>query len=336
MTLYSLLQVRKVYGSRTILDIDSMEIGNRGIYSLLGPNGAGKTTLLKILGFLEHPTTGRVSFCSKPVLFSESHLHPLRKKVVMVGQHPILFSTTVFKNLEFGLKIRQIPKIRRMQIIEEALELVDMQHMAQAQAHRLSGGETQRVALARALALSPDVILCDEPTSSVDLENQAAIIKLLRQINEHKKITIVFTCHDKLQASSLAHHTIFLEHGKLATASYENLFTGVLTENSSGEGRCRIQNTLNLPVDTDKKGKIRLFIDPEKISIAQNSGSVLEKNHYLGSVVQISKENNKVRVVIDMDVFITLILSQKQYRNQQIMVGENVRVAIPAEALQIL
>ncbi len=137
MTLYSLLKVTKVYGNKTILDINSLEIGNRGINALLGPNGAGKTTLLKILGFLDHPTTGRINFNTKPVLFSESHLHPLRKKVVMVGQHPILFSTSVFKNLEFGLKVRQISKKKRVPIIGEALELVDMQHMAQAPAHKM-------------------------------------------------------------------------------------------------------------------------------------------------------------------------------------------------------
>ena len=134
----------------------------------------------------------------------------------MVDQHPILFTTTVYKNLEFGLKIRQIPKKERGQIIAESLELVGMQHLAQAPAHRLSGGETQRVAIARALAVNPVVLLCDEPTSSVDAENQVAIINILKQVNELKKITIVFTTHDRYQVASLAHHTLFLNHGKLS------------------------------------------------------------------------------------------------------------------------
>ena len=91
-----------------------------------------------------------------------------------------------------------------------------MRHLTEAPAHRLSGGETQRVAIARALAVNPEVLLCDEPTSSVDVDNQVAIINILKQINDFKKITILFTTHDRLQVTSLAHHTLFLKDGKLA------------------------------------------------------------------------------------------------------------------------
>lgn len=214
--IYNISQLTKVYGTRTVLDIPLLKIEKGWIYALLGPNGAGKTTLLNILGFLEIPTNGNIIFRSNKVQFTESSLHPLRKTVVIVDQHPILFTTTVYKNLEFGLKIRQIPKKKRELIIKESLELVGMRHLAAAPAHRLSGGETQRVAIARALAVNPKVLLCDEPTSSVDAENQVAIINILRQINELKKITILFTTHDRLQVSSLAHHTLFLKDGRLA------------------------------------------------------------------------------------------------------------------------
>ena len=143
----------------------------------------------------------------------------------MVEQHPILFTTTVYKNLEFGLKIRRIPKKERDLIIEESLDLVGMRHFIQAPAHRLSGGETQRVAIARALAVNPQVLLCDEPTSSVDAENQMAIINILRQVNDIKKITIVFTTHDRSQVNSLAHRILFLDHGKLSNNNGDNIFT---------------------------------------------------------------------------------------------------------------
>ncbi|MEE8553925.1 MAG: ATP-binding cassette domain-containing protein [Desulfobacterales bacterium] len=222
---YEISQLTKVYGNRTVLDIPLIKIEKGSIYALLGPNGAGKTTLLNILGFLEPPTTGNIIYQLHPVQFSEPYLQPLRKVIVMVEQHPILFTTTVYKNLEFGLKIRRIPKKERDLIIEESLDLVGMRHFIQAPAHRLSGGETQRVAIARALAVNPQVLLCDEPTSSVDAENQVAIINILRQINGIKKITIVFTTHDRFQVTSLAHHILFLDHGKLSTDNGDNLFT---------------------------------------------------------------------------------------------------------------
>lgn len=220
--LYALSKITRKYGSRTVLDIPLMEIEQGAIYALLGPNGAGKTTLLNILGFLEVPTTGNILYRSTTVNFSESSLQNLRKEVVMIDQHPILFTNTVYKNVEFGLKIRRIPQKKRRIIIEETLDLVGMSDFVQAQAHKLSGGETQRVALARALAVSPEVLLCDEPTSNLDMDNQAAIINTLKQINEQREITIMFTTHYMYQVSSLAHHTFFLDHGKLTTAHAES------------------------------------------------------------------------------------------------------------------
>jgi len=207
--LYVLSKITRKYGSRTVLDIPLMEI-------------EGKTTLLNILGFLEVPTTGDILYRSKTVNFSESSLQNLRREVVMIDQHPILFTGTVYKNVEFGLKIRRISQKKRGIIIEETLDLVGMSAFVQAQAHRLSGGETQRVALARALAVSPEVLLCDEPTSNLDVENQTAIINTLKQINEQRKTTIMFTTHYMYQVSSLAHHTFFLDHCKLTATQAES------------------------------------------------------------------------------------------------------------------
>jgi tungstate transport system ATP-binding protein len=220
--LYRLSQLTKTYRNRTVLDIPFLEIEQGRIYALMGPNGAGKTTLLNILSFLDAPSSGSVHFCSHPVPFTEPALQTLRKEVVMVDQHPILFTTTVFKNLEFGLKVRQIAKSNRERMIAESLAMVGMQDFAQAPAHRLSGGETQRVALARAFAVAPKVLLCDEPTANVDEENQAIIINILRLINEQKKITIVFTTHDRTQAAALAQQTVFLNRGKITTNAPES------------------------------------------------------------------------------------------------------------------
>ncbi|MDA3831949.1 MAG: ABC transporter ATP-binding protein [Spirochaetales bacterium] len=169
MKAYSLNHLTKAYNGRPILDIDHLELEAGQIYGLLGPNGAGKTTLLNILGFLDQPTSGRVDFLGKAVRFQETAMQPLRKEVVVVDQYPVLFTTSVYSNLEFGLKLRKVAKVQREKIIDEVLDLVDMTSYKHVPAHTLSGGETQRIALARALALSPKVFLCDEPTASVDV-----------------------------------------------------------------------------------------------------------------------------------------------------------------------
>ena len=194
---YEISELTKVFDNRTVLDISSLTIERERIYAMLGPNGSGKTTLLNILGFLDPPTTGNILYCERPVNFAEAYLHNLRKTVVVVDQQPILFTTTVYKNLEFGLKIRKIPNKRRKHIIEEALDLVGMRAFAEARAHKLSGGETQRVAIARAIAVLPEVLLCDEPTSQLDADNVKAIMEVFKSIKENFNSLIVIATHDR-------------------------------------------------------------------------------------------------------------------------------------------
>ena len=338
--LYTLSKLTKVYKNRTVLDIPNLEIEKGGIYALLGPNGAGKTTLLSILGFLEPPTSGHLQYCSTPVRYSESTLQQLRKEVVVVDQHPILFTTTVYKNLEFGLRVRGIPKNKSDRMIEEALELVGMQQFSQAPAHRLSGGETQRVALARALVVSPEVFLCDEPTSSVDMENQHAIIRILKQINQEKKITVVFTTHDRSQAAALAKNTLVLDHGRIVNTQRENIFSADLVALGQKQYKCMIQDNITLSIKKapvpDKYGKVRVFIDPDKIEFVGDGEENVDTNRMQGKVVQVSAENGKIRVVVDIGVWITLFMPQDFYNQTRPFVGEHVTIQPTADSIHLL
>jgi len=340
MNIFCLANITRVYDRRTVLDIPELDIEESRIHALLGPNGAGKTTLLNILGFLEAPTEGTILFQTKPVRFSESELQQLRRVAVLVDQHPILFSTTVYKNLEFGLKIRGIPPGKRRHLIEETLDLVGMRSFVHDPAHQLSGGETQRVALARALVLSPRVLLCDEPTSSVDVENQNIIIAILRRITEIKKITVLFTTHDRSLAARLAHRTIFLNQGRLVPTMYENIFRGVLQTDPSGQPQCIIQDKMHLSIGADQVIKSRrvvsVFIDPEKIAVRKSSEDPAIANELQGRVVQIIEENGKVRIVVDAGVWVALLVSKKHYQEIGFMVGETIGLSIPPEAIHFM
>jgi len=342
MIIYSLANVTRVYGRRTVLDIPKLVIEENRIHALLGPNGAGKTTLLNMLGFLDAPTSGKISFRFKPVRFIEAELQQLRREVVLVDQHPILFSTTVFKNLEFGLKIRGISPGKRLRIIEETLDLVDMSSFMHSSAHQLSGGETQRVALARGLALSPRVLLCDEPTSSVDVENQTTIINILRRINDQKDISVIFTTHDRSQAAGLAHHILVLNQGGLVPATYENIFSGQIYHDPAGQAYCRIQENINLALAPGqvKKDleKVRVFIEPAKIEIAE-AGQKLDEsslNSAQGRVVQLMEENGHIRAVVDAGILITLMLDRSRYQQIRPLVGDMLSLIIAPDAVQVL
>jgi tungstate transport system ATP-binding protein len=340
MMIYELTDLTKVYGNRTVLKIPHLAIEKNRIYALLGPNGAGKTTLLNILGFLDAPTSGSIRYRSDLVALTETALQTLRRQVVVVHQHPILFTTSVFKNLEFGLKIRNISSKNRTRIIEEALDLVGMRAFAQSKAHRLSGGETQRVALARALALSPEVFLCDEPTASVDAENQAIIINLLRQINVAKKISIIFTTHDRTQAAGIAHQTLVLDHGQLIHTGYDNIFSAVIDRDGQGKTVYALTPTISLlagPEETGPVGRrIRIFIDPFKIKLCPGTETQKTpgKTILQGQVRQVMLENGTIRIVMDSDIWITVMISPETYRKHGLLVGDVIHYTISPEAIQ--
>lgn len=340
MSLYRLTGIRKVFGRRSVLDIASLEIETGKIYALLGPNGAGKTTLLNILAFLDTPSGGEVFFRSQKVRYTQTVLQALRKKVVMVNQHPIMFTTSVYKNVEFGLKVRGVPKIERERIVAESLDLVGMGRFSSAPAHRLSGGETQRVALARALALSPEVFLCDEPTSGIDAENRQVVVDILRQINGEKRISLVFTTHDRSQAAALTRDVLVLEGGSIARTAYENMFTGTVETRAGSAARFRIRNGLSIELGKHRidphRTPAKIYIDPSGLKLMADAGSAAPAAAIRARVTSTAIENDHIRVVVDAGVALTALVPAEQYRDQPVMVGEVVHLLAPPESIHLL
>ncbi len=340
MILYRLSDIQKVYLRRSVLDIASLEIEAGKVYALLGPNGAGKTTLLNILAFLDAPSCGDVSFRSQTVRYTEAALQELRKKVVMVDQHPIMFTTSVYKNVEFGLKIRGVPKIERERMVEESLDRVGMRSFISAPAHRLSGGETQRVALARALALSPEVFLCDEPTSGIDAENREVVVDVLRQINREKQISLIFTTHDRAQASALTSRILVLEGGRLTATAYENVFTGVIEKHDDALHRFRIRNGLSIEVPKNEiekqAGSSKIYLDPAGLKMTPFIKGRQPANTIKATVISTAVENDYVRVVVDAGVSLTALLPAAEYREKRIIAGDTVQLIAPPESIHLI
>jgi tungstate transport system ATP-binding protein len=305
------------------------------ILALLGPNGAGKTTLLEILAFLARPNAGDIWFDSEKVNFTLGSLMTLRKKVVLVQQQPVLFSTTVFKNVEFPLKIRNTPKAKRDRIIGELLALVGMEMFSHAIAHKLSGGETQRVAIARALACSPEVILMDEPTASVDVENQITIERIIREINREKRISVIFTTHNMIQASRLADETVFLYEGRVAQSIYENIFSGRIEVGEKGGKYCLLQNGLKLRVPSQKTGPTRISIDPNTLRVSKGIDDPFDDNTFKGTLIQLSSEQGRVRALVDVGIPLSVLIPKEEFEGLQLSVDEKVYLTCPEEGIEV-
>jgi tungstate transport system ATP-binding protein len=187
MSLFELSGVRIAFDGRVVLDLPRLTIEKNTAYSLQGPNGAGKSTLLGVLSFLSAPHEGEVRFEGEAVRWTEPVLRVLRRNVGLVEQHPVMFSRSVRENVGYGLAIRGVDKALRNKLVDEALDLVGLSHLAEAYAPRLSGGETQRVAIARALASRPKVLLLDEPTASVDTQNRVIIEQIVADLRDRGK-----------------------------------------------------------------------------------------------------------------------------------------------------
>lgn len=333
---FGVKNLTKVYEDRKVLDIPELQIEKGKVYGLLGPNGSGKTTLLEILSFLMEPTTGEIAYNAKKVDFSRSYLQELRREVAMVEQQPILFTTSVYKNVEFGLRIRKVAKERRMQTVYEVLDLVGMRDFAQASAHKLSGGETQRVAIARALACSPKVILFDEPTSNVDIENQIIIERILRDINTQKGISVIFATHNRMQAAKLSDHIVFLFKGKPASSVYENIFSGLIRKDDRGDVACLVHDKVMLPVQTDRTGQVTISIDPRMARVLPAEASVPDDGGLVGQVIQLTDEGGDVRALVDVGIPIGVLIEGETYKKAPILTGDRVFVIFPLQSIEIV
>lgn len=333
---FEIKNLTKIYAGRKVLDIAELGFEKGKVCGLLGPNGSGKTTLLEILGFLLVPTAGEVVYDSRKVIYSETFLQRLRRHVVMVEQQPILFTTSVFKNVEFGLRIRKVPKERRKKIVYEVLDLVGMREFAEARANRLSGGETQRVAIARALACAPDVMLFDEPTSNVDIENQIAIEAILRDINTQKGISVIFTTHDRIQATRLSDRIIFLFNGKPAPSISENIFGGRIGTDSNGTKYCLIHDKVRLAVCTEKTGYVKVSVDPKAIKVLRSKDAPSGDHRFAGHVMQLTDEGAQVRALVDIGIPFTIMLSREEYKRAPILTGEQVAVFCSPESVEVM
>ncbi len=335
--LYRLENLQRIHGNRTVLDIQCLEIQSNSIYTVIGPNGAGKTSLLQLLAFLDKPSSGLISFNDQPVRFNEKYLHSLRRHVVLLDQSPILFTGTVYRNVEFGLKVRKISSGLRKRRVEEMLELVGMEKFADCDSQGLSGGEVKRVALARTLAVRPDVLLCDEPTANVDRENQEIILNILQKINREEKSTIIFSTHYLSQGQRLADHTLLLQNGSLSDLVNENIFRGTLAQRTADKIFCQLTGQLFLTLPTQKVPSdtaiVKLHIDPKKIILDPGKKDQLHGNYLKGHILDLSQERGTVRVGIDAGIRLTLVLSMEDYRVKKPGIGDKKQIFIPHDSV---
>ena len=206
MITFHAANIQKSYNKRLVLDLD-LHFEGAQLHVILGPNGSGKTSLLKILALLDKPDRGEVLLTEDGQALTINHM--ARQRIVLAPRPAGLFNHTVKKNVDYGLRLRKVTQPQRSARIHEALEAVGLQHLHHANALSLSSGEKQRLCMAMVMAVKPDVILLDEPTSSLDPQNVRQVEKIIGRMKEEARMIILVT-HNISQAKRLADRVTFM------------------------------------------------------------------------------------------------------------------------------
>jgi len=202
--------VTKVFGSFVAVHDVTLTVPRGSFFALLGPSGCGKTTTLRMVAGLERPTRGRIALGDDDV----TDTRPYKRPVNTVFQNYALFPhLDVFENVAFGLRRRGQREVRRQ--VSEALDLVELGHLARRTPAQLSGGQQQRVALARAIVNRPDVLLLDEPLGALDLKLRRQMQIELKRIQTEVGITFVHVTHDQEEAMTMADTIAVMNAGRI-------------------------------------------------------------------------------------------------------------------------
>ena len=202
--------ISRSFGLTKAVDDVSLEVRSGEIFGVLGPSGSGKTTLLRLIAGFERPDGGSITVGGEVMAGNGTWIAPERRRIGMVFQDYALFPhLTVERNVAFGLKRGEEGGART------ALELVGLQHKADRHPHELSGGERQRVALARALAPGPELVLLDEPFSSLDATLRAGLRREVELILRDAGATAILVTHDQEEALSLADRLALMREGRI-------------------------------------------------------------------------------------------------------------------------
>jgi len=321
-------------GDTTVLDVPSLAIGEGEFAGVVGPNGSGKTTLLEVLAGLQSPTEGEVRFRSTPLPSTPAAARMLAPHVATVLQPAVLFRGTVQGNVEFGLRMRGVPRGERRARAAEALRRLGLGDFGHRSAHALSRGEAQRVALARALALDAPVLLLDEPLAAVDPHHRRVVIDILHELKDAGR-TVVMAAHDTDSVLALADVLLAMEGGRLHQQPLVNVLSGHV-EMQEGLATFRTEHGLAFSCMASRSGPARLVVDPAAIILSRERLTSSARNCFETTVTRIEERGATTDVQLDAGDAIVATITSATEHDLAFAPGDTVYATVKTSSLKVL
>jgi tungstate transport system ATP-binding protein len=354
----ALIQLRNlliVRNGMNVLDIPDLSIEEGRIVSLVGPNGAGKSTLLLSLMQLVRTDGGEVLYRGEKIK-PGSQPHQYRRQMALVFQEPLLFSATVYQNIASGLKLRGIKRDEIRITVERTASLLGIAHLIKRPAGTLSGGEAQRTNLARALALNPELLLMDEPFSSLDAPSRETFIADLERIIRSKGITAVVATHDRAEAIRLADEIIVLNRGRIEQAGTpgeitkypnsefvatfmgtETILSGRVTGSDGGIITVSVNGSVIEAVGEIVPGGLVTFcVHPENIILSERRPESSARNIFRGHIVKTVPMGLYRKVYFDCGFILVAYVSNRSVESMDIREGKEMTASFKATSVHTI
>jgi len=356
----NILEVRDTKVERAgalLVDIPLLQIEKGELLSFIGPNGAGKTTLLLTLAGLMKPTTGEISFGGRKI-GSDVSVFEYRRSLAMVFQEPLLFNTTVFKNVASGLTIRGMEKEQIRRTVKESLERFGISHLDERSARTLSGGEAQRTSLARAFAIQPEILFLDEPFAALDPPTREALIEDLQAVLQDTHTTTIFATHDRAEALRLSDRIGVMNDGRILQigapeevmnhpmnefvanfVGVETILRGKVIRKDKGSFITLVSGQEIEAVGDVKLGEsVALCIRPENVTLssASRSETTSERNVFHGRITKITPLGFFQRIQLDCGFPLVAYVTRHSLDDLSLGEGKDVDASFKATAIHVV
>ena len=343
-------------GDRDILKNINIRIERGEVFALIGPTGSGKTTLLRLLDLIDTPDRGQLCFDGTDVTESAGLRLEARRRMAFVLQKPVVFNTTVYDNITYGLRWRGMSRSDIRIRVDRVLEMVGLTADRKRNARTLSGGEVQMVAIARAIATEPEVLLLDEPTANLDPVSMARIENLITSIIERHDTTIVMATHDLSQGQRLADRAGMLLDGEiLQTGDWrevfnaphsrkiadfvgvENILDGVIASNEDrvvtvDVGSNPVEALSGLPIGE----KVSACIRAEEVTLALSRLSSSARNSFTGRITRVVATGPTARIEVDCGFTLAALVTRRSAEEMALEKGKSVYATFKATAVHII